>query len=134
MAIKRLLEVIVRAVLSVIFAGIFYTGWMAFAIPVFKSEFGGLALKAVTWILAPILTGLGFSAGSKIFELLPTTCKTSFLEIYKWCLTGCVIGAGIVWVFGPMLIVFGMFIAGTMSVVLHEVVRIRKEVVNDKAL
>ncbi len=57
----------------------------------------------------------------------PATDKIHFLETYKWCLAGCVIGAGIVWVFGPMLIVFGMFAIGTLSVVLHEAARIKKE-------
>ncbi len=128
MTIKRLLGVLVRVALSVIFAGIFYIGWLAIALPTFKSGFGGLVVKAVIWILAPILTGLGFAVGPKIFELLPFTDKTRFWETYKWCLAGCAIGAGIVCVFGPMLIVFGMFATGTMCVVLHEVARIRKEV------
>ena len=133
MTTKRLLGILVRVALSVIFAGIFYIGWMAIAIPTLKSEVGGLVVKTIIWILAPILTGLGFAIGPKIFELLPTTDKTHFGETYKWCLAGCVIGSGIVWVFGPMLIVFGMFAIGTMSVVLHEVVRIRKEDVGNKA-
>ena len=134
MTIKRLLGVLVRVALSVIFAGIFYIGWMAIALPTFKSGFGGLVVKAVIWILAPILTGLGFAVGPKIFELLPAPDTTHFWETYKWCLAGCVIGGGIVWVFGPMLIVFGMFAAGTMSVVLHEMVRIRRKVGCDKAM
>ena len=66
MTIKRLLGVLVRVALSVIFAGIFYIGWMAIALPTFKSGFGGLVVKAVIWILAPILTGLGFAVGPKI--------------------------------------------------------------------
>ncbi len=134
MTIKRLLGVLVRVALSVIFAGIFYIGWLAIAIPTLKSGLGGLFVfvKAVIWILAPIVTGLGFAVGIKIFELLPYTDKTSFWEHYKWCLAGCAIGGGILWLFGPMLIVFGMFSAGTVSVVLHEAVRIRKEVVSKK--
>jgi len=128
MTTKRLLGILVRVGLSVIFAGIFYIGWLAIAIPTLKQEFGGLFVfvKAVIWILAPIVTGLGFAAGSKIFELLPGTDKSRFWETYKWCLAGCAIGGGIVWLFGPMLIVFGMFAAGTMCVVLHEAARIRK--------
>lgn len=132
MTIKRLLGIFVRVAMSVIFAGIFYIGWMAIILQTYKSE-SGLVVKAVIWILAPILTGLGFAVGSKIFELLPSTDKTRFWETYKWCLAGCAIGGGVLWVCGPMLIVFGMFAAGTMSVVLHEAVRIRKEVVNNKA-
>lgn len=128
MTIKRLVGVLLRVALSVIFAGIFYIGWMAIAIPTIKSELGGLFVfvKAAIWIIAPIITGLGFAVGSKIFELLPYTDKTRFWETYKWCLAGCAIGGGILWLFGPMLIVFGMFAAGTLSVVLHEAVRIRK--------
>jgi hypothetical protein len=34
---------------------------------------------------------------------------------------GCAIGAAVVYWFGPMLIVFGMFAAGTASVALREV-------------
>ncbi len=128
MTIKRFVGILLRVGLSVIFAGLFYVGWLAIAIPVIKSELGGLFVfvKVFIRILAPIITGLGFAVGSKIFELLPYTEKTRFWEIYKWCLAGCAIGGGVVFVFGPMLIVFGMFGAGTVSVVLHEAVRIRK--------
>jgi hypothetical protein len=88
MSIKRFVGVLLRVGLSVIFAGIFYIGWLAIAIPTIKSEFGGLfvLVKAVIWILAPIVTGLGFAVGPKIFELLPYTNKTRFWEHYQWCL------------------------------------------------
>jgi len=132
MTTKRLLGVLVRVALSVIFAGIFYIGWMAIILQTYKSA-SGLVVKAVIWILAPIITGLGFAVGSKIFELLPSTDKTRFWETYMWCLAGCAIGGGVLWVCGPMLIVFGMFAAGTMSVVLHEAIRIRKQIVSNKA-
>ncbi|MHC4560599.1 MAG: hypothetical protein ACYS80_25245 [Planctomycetota bacterium] len=104
MTIKRLLGILVRVALSVLFAGIFYTGWMAIAIPTFKSGFGGLIVKATLWVLAPIVTGFGFAVGPKIFEFLPTTKKGQFWKTYKWCLAGCAIGGGIFWLFGPMLI------------------------------
>ncbi len=78
MTIKRLLGVLVRVALSVPFAGIFYTGWMAIAIPTVKSGFGGWVVKIVFWILAPIVTGFGFALGPKIFELLPTADKSRF--------------------------------------------------------
>ncbi|MHC4560054.1 MAG: hypothetical protein ACYTFW_18835, partial [Planctomycetota bacterium] len=57
------------------------------------------------------------------FEFLPTTKKGQFWKTYKWCLAGCAIGGGIFWLFGPMLIVFGMFLAGTLSIVIYEVVK-----------
>jgi pimeloyl-ACP methyl ester carboxylesterase len=117
---KRLFGIVVKVALSVLFAGLFYTGWMVVAIPTVKSGFGGVVVKAVLWIIAPIVTGLGFAVGTKIFELLPTAKKSPFWVTYKWYLAGCAIGGGIVCIFGPMLIVFGMFLAGTLSVFLHE--------------
>jgi hypothetical protein len=44
-----------------------------------------------------------------------------------WSLAGCAISCVIVWPFGPMLIVFGMFLIGTLSVVLQEAAGIKKE-------
>ena len=37
MNLKRFFGLLVRIIISVVFAGIFYTGWMAVAIPVLKS-------------------------------------------------------------------------------------------------
>ena len=71
------------------------------------------------------LLGLGFAIGARIFELLPMADKSRFWDTYKWCVASCARGAGIVCVFGPMLIVFGMFVAGTLSLVLHEIIRAR---------
>jgi DNA-3-methyladenine glycosylase I len=48
------------------------------------------------------------------------------LAAFFWQFEPCSIGAGVVFWHGPMLIVFGMFVAGTMSVVLREVVLLRK--------
>lgn len=128
MTSRRLLAIVARVGLSVLFAGVFYTGWMAVAIPTIKSGFGGLVVKIIFWILAPIVTGLGFALGPKIFEsLLPAANKSSFWTTYKWSLASCAIGGGVVCMFGPMLIVFGMFAAGTLSVILREVARVRKE-------
>ena len=81
---KRFAGILGRVALSVIFAGIFYTGWMAVAIPITKSGFGELVVQAVMWILAPIVTGLGFAVGLKIFELLSSSYKTGFWEMCIW--------------------------------------------------
>ena len=39
-----------------------------------------------------------------------------------WPLVGCAVGALAVYWYGPMLIVFGMFVSGTCGVVLRELV------------
>ena len=49
-----------------------------------------------------------------------STSKSKFLATFKWTLIGCTLGAAAVVYFGPMLIVFGMFAAGTASMVVRE--------------
>ena len=127
MNVKCLLGIFIRVILSVLFAGIFYTGWLAVAIPAFKSGPGNIILKAIIWLAAPVVTAAGFATGVMIFELLPGARKSKFFDILKWTLIGCAVGAGAVWWFGPMLIVFGMFAVGTAGIALREVVRIRRE-------
>jgi hypothetical protein len=73
---KRLEGILGRISLSFIFVGIFYIGWMVVAIPITKSGFGGTVVHILMWILTPIITGLGFAAGLKIFELLSSSYKT----------------------------------------------------------
>ena len=127
MVIRKLLAIVARVALSIPFAGVFYTGWMAVTIPTIQSGFGGWVVKVVLWILAPTVTGFGFALSSKIFDLLSrATDRRSFWSTYKWCLAGCAIGGGILNIFGPMLIVFGMFVAGTLSIAVHEVITTNK--------
>lgn len=125
----KLLRIFLRIVLAVLFAGIFYIGWMAAAIPALKSDLS-TTIKAVCWIAAPFVTGLGFAAGHKIAELFQAADKSHFGKLCVWYIAGCATGGGIVYPFGPMLIVFGMFAAGTLSVIVHEIVRIRKSHTN----
>ena len=123
---KRFLTVATRVAVSVLLSGVFYTGWMAVMISTINAGFDGLVLKIVLWILAPIVTGLGFVVGLRISDLLGLNADSSpFWRIYKWCLIGCAVGGGIVCVFGPMVIVFGMFVGGTLCVILYEAARTR---------
>ncbi len=123
MTTRRLLAIVARVALSILLAGVFYTAWMAVAIPTIKAGFGGWIVKAVLWFLAPIVTGFGFALGPKVSELLsPAARKSSLWKLYKWCLAGCAIGGGVLWLFGPMLIVFGMFATGTLTVGVHAVI------------
>ena len=125
MKIKIIFGLLVRLIVSVILAGGFYIGWMAVAIPVLKS--GPMLAKAVCWLTAPVVTGCGFAAGLAIFELLPSARKSNLRDTLLWPICGCAIGAGIVFFFGPMLIVFAMFVLGAASVLAKEVVSIKKQ-------
>jgi lysylphosphatidylglycerol synthetase-like protein (DUF2156 family) len=125
MSRKCFFGLFVRVIISVIFAGIFYTGWMFIAIPVLKS--GHSFAKALCWLSAPVVTASGFACGIAIFELLPGTRKSKTRDIILWPLAGCVIGAAVVFYFGPMLIVFAMFALGTAGILIKEIVSIKKQ-------
>jgi len=115
---KSLLGASTRVASSLLVAGIFYVGWLAVFIPAFQT--GSIVLKVFGWVSAPIVTAAGFAAGVWIAERLIGKGKTGFSRIFAWPMIGCAVGAGAVFWFGPMLIVFGMFLAGTASVVFRE--------------
>lgn len=127
MNLKSLAGIFVRVVLSIIFSGIFYFGWLTFALPVLKSESASPLLVNIAWIAAPVTMALGFTVGVFIFERFPGTRKSKFIDIFRWSFIGCAIGAGVVALFGPMLIIFGMFALGTAAVAIREIRIIRKQ-------
>jgi len=79
--------------------------------------------ETILRLLAPVVTAAGFAVGITVAERLGKRDEPSFIRIYVWPLVGCAIGATVVYPFGPMLIVFGMFAAGTASVAVREIVR-----------
>ena len=101
-------------------AGVFYLAWMAAFLVLTRSV--SVVAETVLWLLAPVMTAAGFAVGITVAERLAKKDKSSFMRIYVWPLVGCVIGAAIVYPFGPMLIVFGMFAGGTSSVAVREIV------------
>lgn len=107
-----------KIALSILGAGVSYSLWLA--VFLLTMEWIAAPLRAVVWVLAPVVTAAGFTAGIAILE---RRAGGGLLRIFVWPLIGCMAGAGaVIWV-GPMLIVFGMFGAGTASVVLREVMR-----------
>ena len=115
---RQIIGSVIRVATSVLCAGVFYLGWMAVFILVLKA--GASAARTVGWLSIPVVTGAGFAAGIVLAERLTGRRTGKFLHILPWPLIGCAIGAGAVFRFGPMLIVFGMFFVGTASVVLRE--------------
>ena len=120
MGLRYLRGALIRMLSSLLCAGIFYFAWMAAFLLVV--QLGLAMLEAVLWLLAPVMTAAGFAVGMALLERLTRTARTKFVRVFVWPLIGCMIGAGVVYWFGPMLIVFGMFAAGTVSMVLREVV------------
>jgi len=120
MNLRYLWRVFVKVAISVVFGGFFYFFWLAAFLLVDIPD--SSVLKFFFWILTPIITALGFAAGIVIYERIASKYRGKLLNIFIWPLIGCSIGAGVVYWFGPMLIVFGMFVAGTVSITLREVV------------
>jgi hypothetical protein len=120
MQTRRLARAFGRVVVSLLIAGIFYVGWLAVFLAAFKDR--GVPVKAILWVIAPIITAAGFAVGSMVGKRMTESRWGAFFPIFLWPLVGCIVGAvSVVW-FGPMLIVFGMFFVGTGSVALREVV------------
>jgi len=120
MQIRRWAGGLARVALSVLFAGLFYFGWLAVFLGAFKDS--GVPVKAVLWVIAPVITAAGFAAGLAVARRLTKARGEGFLRTLIWPLVGCILGAvAVVW-FGPMLIVFGMFLVGTGSVALRELI------------
>jgi hypothetical protein len=119
--VKRPVRACIRVACSLLVAVVFYTGWMAVFIVVGKTA--GASFKAALWLSGPVVTAAGFAFGMTIGECLTSVKRPPLLQTCLWPLVGCGVGAGAVFSFGPMLIVFGMFFLGTASVVLREALR-----------
>lgn len=119
MNFKYIFHLFLTACLSVAFAGIFYAGWLAIFLLTIK--FVNYPVKVLLWLSAPLATALGFATGAWLSELLTSTRKIAFARTLIWPLIGCAIGASAISPFGPMLIVFGMFVLGTVSIIIREI-------------
>ena len=69
-----------------------------------------------------MITALGFSAGAILFIRFRRLPCPPLPRLYLYPLIGCSIGAAVVFPFGPMLIVFGMCLLGSFSMLLFELV------------
>ncbi len=109
-----------RVISSLLVGGLFYLIWLATFL--FTSPKNTL-IEGFLWIIAPIITGIGFTTGVFYLNRLVNANDGQFLHILIWPLTGCILGALIVYSFGPMLIVFSMLALGTLSILIREFLR-----------
>jgi len=91
-----------------------------------SSPYHSPLFRGLLWILAPIVTASGFFAGAVLYCRLRRLPHPPFLRLCLYSLTGCAIGAGVVFPFGPMLIVFAMCSLGSLAMLLFELVDYRK--------
>ena len=111
-----------RIATSTLFGGLFYSIWLS----VFLLSSPDRALiETILWLAAPLATAIGFTLGIMIFDHFCRNARLPFIKLISWPLVGCIIGALVVYWFGPMLIVFSMLAFGTISVAAREVVSAR---------
>jgi hypothetical protein len=120
--LRRVGKLLMAMALSLVCGGGFYTAWLAAYLLVARLD--QQAVDIILWLLAPVITAAGFALGMALAERWTRRARTPFLRLYAWPLVGCAVGAGAVYPFGPMLIVFGMLTAGTASVGLREGLRL----------
>jgi len=80
----------------------------------------------IRWAMLPLITALGFAFGIWSFEREETQKHSKFKRILIWPLAGCIIPSIIIFPFGAMLIVFAMFLGGTLSIILRELMLNKK--------
>jgi len=119
MNLKYLWRTSVRIFLSALSAGIFYSVWMAAFLLAEKLDM--TLFDYLLWALAPVFTAAGFAAGILVLDRITGRGNAKFLPIFIWPLVGCAIGAIAVYWFGPMLIVFGIFVCGSLAMAIREV-------------
>ena len=117
---RRFWRAVVRIGASLLCAVLFYAAWMVVFLLALNLE--SPAVETILWLLVPVITAAGFATGITLRQRLAGSTGPRFLRIFLWPLIGCAVGAGTVYRFGPMLIVFAMLFTGTASIALREVV------------
>ncbi len=114
---------ILKMAVALLGGGLTYSAWLVLFLSTFTLD--GLLWQATLWLLAPIVTAVGFAAGAAIHERCVGVIPASFRELFAWSFVGCAVGAlAVVW-FGPMLIVFAMLVAGTAAIGLRDFMALR---------
>jgi hypothetical protein len=113
-----------RFVASVVSGAAFYVAWMA--VFLVSHPYHSPLFRGLLWILAPITTGLGFSAGAVLFMRFRHLAHIPFRRLCCYPLLACSVGAVVVFPFGPMLIVFGMCLLGSLAMLLFEFADFRR--------
>jgi hypothetical protein len=116
---KMLWRLVIKTSLSLFFGGLFYALWLGVFLLTFR--WGCTIVDEVVRLAAPLLTALGFAVGSTLYERLTGVRGGGFTRLFIWPLSGCSLGAVVVYPIGPMLIVFSMLTVGTVAVLIRDI-------------
>jgi hypothetical protein len=131
---RLMLKSAVCLAISVVSAGLLSFGWLALVV-----NTGIVFSPPLRFLSIPVVMGLGFATGMWIGERFLQTRTSRFRQILVWPLIGCSVGAALsswismylrVIVSPLVLIVFGGFIVGTVSVALREWLLLRRVSIN----
>lgn len=109
---------LVRLAVSVVGGGVLYGAWLAVVLATMGPP--SSPRPFLVMLTAPIVTAFGFALGTVLGERLTRGYHVRLSRAIRWPLVGCVVGALLMYPFGPMLIVFGMFGLGTVAVATRE--------------
>jgi hypothetical protein len=116
--IRPMLALAARVLLSVLGAIAAYAIWLVAALASRRGPPAPFPF-ALLMVTAPA-TALGFALGTLLGERLTRRRRSGLLPAFLWPLVGGSIGAVVVYPFGPMLVVFGVFALGTAAVAARE--------------
>ncbi len=111
-----------RLAASLVLGVVFHAAWVASFI-LAASLGASVAVKAVLWLFAPILTAAGFTTGLALLPQVVWRPSGSLTRAYLTVLTACAVGAAVMSPIGPMLVGFGVVAGGTAAVVFWCVIK-----------
>ncbi len=103
---------------SVLLGLVFHAAWVVLFI--FASSQGASRLvKVMLWLLAPVISAVGFGTGLGAVAHGVPRRKTRFRPAFRMALIGCAIGAVVMSPLGPMVVGFGVLAGGGMAAVVQ---------------
>lgn len=115
---SRVGSLVAGVLAAALVGGLCYLGWLA-AFLLLSGPPGQIQPNLLVWLSAPLVTAAGFAAGMALVERLAGRVWRAYWRLLIWPVVGCTVGAAAVYPFGPMLIVFGIFVGGMASVALR---------------
>ncbi len=106
---------VVRVAIAALVGAAFHAAWVALFIFTVSQGASGV-VRAILWLIAPIVTAVGFGLGLTLLQRQHPQPRTGFARAFVTALSGCAIGAVIMSPIGPMFVGFGVLGGGTVAV------------------
>jgi hypothetical protein len=111
---------VVRVTVAALVGVAFHAAWVALFILAVSQGAPG-SLRAILWVIAPIVTAIGFGLGLTLLQRRHPAPDTGFAHAFAIALAGCAMGAVILSPIGPMFAGFGVLGGGTIAAAIRVV-------------